>query len=456
VNLQSTERFDVIVVGLGPAGTAVLWHLAQKGFKVLGIEMRSRDRLWGKPCGDAIGAHHFDRAKLPKPPARVVKNKVKAIDIYAPGLRAKYRVHGEGYIIDRKGYGLLLLDDAISKGARVELGATALEPIVERGRVSGVVFRKGERVVQAKALVVVDATGMSQKIVRQLPNNIYLRDPIRSEDLNIAYREVVETGIEVDEHSVLRIYLDKDTAPGGYWWLFPEGKHLINLGLGVQGGRGYPHPSQLYYKFIRPAIDAKYKLGKGIASGAPVPTRRPANTLVGEGLIVIGDAGYTVNPLHGGGMGYSFYAAYLAAKAFEEAYDRADFSSKGLWSLNVEYMRSLGRKQAALDVFRRFLQELGNDDIAFAMERRILPEADVYDVSASGELKMSIVEKALVVIRGLRRPTLLLKLKTVAEYMSRVRECYDRYPDEPIKLSRWVREVEDLLTRFSHELKRGF
>ena len=385
----------------------------------------------------------------------MIKNPVKAIDVYAPGLVARYRVHGEGYVIDRRGYGVWLLDDAINRGAEVMLRALAVSAVVRDGRVRGVVVRAGGVSGVVEASVVVEATGMSQRLIRGLPPQVYRYEPVDPRDTNIAYREVAATEVEVEEPEVLRIYLDKDVAPGGYWWLFPEGRFEVNVGLGVQGGRGHPHPRLLYEGKLRPRIARAYGLRRISAAGAPVPTRRPADTLVGEGIVVVGDAGYTVNPLHGGGMGYSFYAARLAAEAIEEAYDRGDFSARGLWRLNVEYMRSLGGKQAALDVFRRFLQELTNDDIAFAMERKLIPEADVYDVSSTGRLKLSVVEKIVLAARGLGRPTLLLKLKTVSDYMDKVRELYKAYPEGPEGLARWADSVRRLFDEFERKIARG-
>ncbi len=438
-------KVDVAVAGLGPAGAVLLWHSARKGFKVLGVDQRGWNNLWGKPCGDAIGAHHFPQAGLPDPPSSVVRNKVTAIDIYSPSLRVRYRVTGEGYIVDRKGLGRLLVREALDHGAEVLLNASVVEPLVEEGRVTGFIVKTKEGKLLVKARYTVDATGVSRVLARRLPSGVYDGERLDPRDTNIAFREVLELEDAIEEPSILRIYLSKRVAPGGYWWFFPEGERKANVGLGVQGGRGYPHPQKLYLKYIRP----RYRVSRVIESaGAPVPTRRPAKTMVGEGFLVIGDAAYTVNPLHGGGMGYSFYSAYLASKAIEEAYNMGSTRARDLWSLNVNYMRSLGAKQASLDLFRMFLQELDDRDIEFGMEKRIIPETDVYDISSTGEVKLTVIDKALIVLRGLRRPTLLAKLKAVADYMSRTKELYRRYPEDPQQLNEWWSQVTNLIREF--------
>ncbi len=446
--------YDVVVAGLGPAGAVATWHLSRMGFRVVGIDFRSWKTLWGKPCGDAIGAHHLHEAGLPEPPSGIIKNRVTAIDIYSPGETTRYRVTGEGYIIDRRAFGEWLLREAADRGAELLLGAAVLAPIIEGGRVVGVKARVGDRTEEIRGKVVIEATGFSRAIRMRLPREWPVYEDIAPTDMEIGYREIIHyEDYEIEEPSVLRIYLDQEVAPGGYWWFFPESGSAANVGLGVQGGMGHPSPQELYRRLVsrHPLFSRKYSVVT--AAGAPLPTRRPSNTMVGPGVMVIGDAGYTVNPLHGGGMGYAFRSAYFAAKAFENAYNAGVFDEERLWGLNTEYMRAIGARQAALDIFRLFLQRLSNDDIRYGMEKRLIPEQDVYYTSTEGELKLSIVEKASIILRGLRRPSLLAKLKIVADYMKRARRLYLSYPEKPGELPRWIRSVEQLYSDYLSRLE---
>ncbi|KSW12320.1 dehydrogenase [Pyrodictium occultum] len=442
-------RYDAVIAGLGPAGSVALWHLARMGFRVAGFDMRDPSDVWGKPCGDAIGAHHPREAGLPEPPSHVVKNKVRAIDIYSPGETTRYRIYGEGYIIDRARFGKWLLDEASNKGAEVYFNARVLGPIISNGMVTGLRVKTENGVREVYANVVVEATGFSRAVRSRLPRDWPIYEDIDPKDTNIAYREIIEyEDYTIEEPDVIRIYIDQNIAPGGYWWYFPESSHGVNVGLGVQGGMGHPNPMTLYREKLlnHPLMRHRFRVVK--SAGAPLPTRRPSNTLAGPGILVVGDAGYTVNPVHGGGMGYAFRAAYYAALAYEEAYNANDFSERGLWGINRRYMRDLGAKQAALDIFRRFLQRLSNDEIRFGMEKRLVPEQDVYYTSSSGELRIPVVEKAMIVLRGLRRPSLLAKLKTVADYMKRIRQLYTEYPEEPSGLPSWIKKVNMLIEEY--------
>jgi len=55
----------------------------------------------------------------------------------------------------------------------------------------------------------------------------------------------------------------------------------------------------------------------------------------------------------------------------------------------------------------------------------------------------------------LRRPSLLLKLKNVAEYMNRVRTLYYGYPRSPAELPRWSQEVTNLLGEYKARVLKG-
>jgi flavin-dependent dehydrogenase len=52
-------KYDVIIVGAGPAGSTAAFFLAKKGFKVLFIDKHKFPRV--KPCGGGIPMAAFKR-----------------------------------------------------------------------------------------------------------------------------------------------------------------------------------------------------------------------------------------------------------------------------------------------------------------------------------------------------------------------------------------------------------
>ncbi|MEM3221125.1 MAG: geranylgeranyl hydrogenase, partial [Saccharolobus sp.] len=52
------------------------------------------------------------------------------------------------------------------------------------------------------------------------------------------------------------------------------------------------------------------------------------------------------------------------------------------------------------------------------------------------------------------KPSLLFKLKTVAEYMKKIKEVYTQYPSEPKELPLWKNKVDSILLDFNKALEK--
>lgn len=443
-------KYDVLIVGAGIAGASLAWHLAGKGLSILLIDSKPFTRFGDKPCGDAVSKAHFDDLGMPYPTGEQLENVIHGIKLYSPDKRTVWTVKGDGFELNSPAYVQRLTKEAMEKGVEVMDLTTAMKPIFEDGFVKGAVIynRRTNQTMTVEAKVTVDATGYSISLRNKLPKELPITEDIDDKDADIAYREVTLTRDDMEDYDYLKIYVTQQYSPGGYWWIFPKGKNKVNVGLGIQGGMGYPPVQSFYEKYLKdiaPEVDRQKLLVKG---GALVPTRRPLTTMVWNGIAAIGDSAFTVNPVHGGGKGSAMISAYCVSKSILSAFEKGDFSVQSLWDANLCYIEKYGAKQASLDLFRRFLQRLSDDDINFGMNKRVLKEEDIVEASTYGDLHMSAAEKAMRVLAGLSRPSLLFKLKTVADYMKRFKNLYYDYPKDPKEIMKWKARVEALTAEF--------
>ncbi|NPA85454.1 MAG: NAD(P)/FAD-dependent oxidoreductase [Crenarchaeota archaeon] len=442
--------YDAIVVGAGTTGLVAAKFLAEAGYRTLVVDLKDEKEVGDKVCGDAISKEYFEKIPIGYPPEEATEGRIAGAKLYSPDEQTVWTVPGEGYMLNRKKFGEWLYSLAKEAGAEFSFNTRALGPVVKDGKVVGVTVRKGGKVSTLRARLVVDASGVAHVVRRALPKGWPVAEPLDMKDTAVAYREIriIKEPLGDDEH--IRIYVSQEKAPGGYWWLFPyRGGRKVNLGLGVQGGVGHKDPMWYFHKYLAPRFPGEVLH----AGGGVVPTRRPLDTMVAHGFAAAGDAAYQVNPIHGGGIGSGMLGAYLLAKNAVRALEEEP-TEESLWKYNVDFMDAYGAKQAALDVFRLFLQSLSDDEINYGMRNKIIKEEDLLKASLEGELRISASDKLARVIKALGKPSLLAKLKVIADYMKEIKEMYKNYPQSPAEFEEWRKRVRELFESYKKELSR--
>ena len=100
----------------------------------------------------------------------------------------------------------------------------------------------------------------------------------------------------------------------GYFYIFPKGPHIANVGIGRfhgnQKGRT-PHLKNELDRVLRKEGLDKFKIHKKISSFTPSSS---VKKLLWENIILIGDAAALCSPLHGGGLDMACISGRIAAE----------------------------------------------------------------------------------------------------------------------------------------------
>ena len=443
------KKFDVVVVGAGTGGCMAAKTVADAGFEVCLIDRKRRENVGDKVCGDAIGKHHFDNLGLSYPVGEELEREMVGIKIYSPDGETVFNVEGEGlygFMVNRHLFGQRLLKIATDAGATFIESTQALKPIIKEHFVTGVLtknLKTGEEVTLSSQIVV-EASGLSAVLRTKLPPEIGIDTTILKEDVVVCYREIRKLKEQISDTKFCEIYLNPQFAPGGYSWVFPESETKVNVGLGVVTSGGSPNPKKQLYNYI---LSKQLFKDSSIVTGGggQVPTRRPLDCMIGNGVAIIGDAACQVNPIHGGGMGPSMTGGALAGKTIVEAMGNDDVSRSELWPYNASYMQSYGAKQAGLDVFRLFLQGLSDDDLNYGMKYRMITEKDFLKASMGEDVHLNLTEKTIRVLRGVKKLSFLKKLRETASLLKRMREHYQSYPTSPQDFGEWKKKTRHLV-----------
>jgi digeranylgeranylglycerophospholipid reductase len=329
------NKYDVLVIGGGPAGALAAKTAVEKGLSALIVEKRP---AIGAPvrCAEGIGQEGLQEFIDPDPrwiSAEMTGATVVAPDGFVMKLESELAGSKVGYVLDRKFFDRELVWKASEAGADVAVKSRAAAPIIENGFVKGAKIEYCGKISSVHAEVVIAADGVESKFSRWC--GVDTTVPVREIMSSVQY---VMTDIDIDEHSTV-FYLGNDVAPEGYLWVFPKGKRAANVGIGISGKKsGDGHRAKDYLdKFVKKTFPHG-KTIEYIPGGVSVC--RPLACTVADGLLITGDAARVVDPLTGGGIYNAMYTGKLAATVAADCIGKGDVSKKALMKYDKEWRAS--------------------------------------------------------------------------------------------------------------------
>jgi len=320
------DRYDVLVIGAGPAGSIAARTAAEKGLNVLLIEKRQEI---GDPVRCAEGVNKEYLKKHVEIDKRWICADLKASHIYAPdGTRIEMAEEisgGEvGYVLERKIFDRALAEQAANAGAEVRVKTRAIGLLIEDDFVKGARLMHLGKEYDVRAKIVIGADGVESKVGRWAGIDTCLK-PI---DIETCAQYLI-AGADIDQDHC-EFYIGSEIAPGGYVWIFPKGEGKANVGIGILGnrtGKFKPRPVDYLNKFVEKRFpDAK--IVEMVFGGVPVSGSIEKTSV--NGLMLVGDAARQSDPITGGGILNAMDAGKLAGEAAYEAISSGDVSLQKL------------------------------------------------------------------------------------------------------------------------------
>ncbi|TMK60361.1 MAG: geranylgeranyl reductase family protein [Actinobacteria bacterium] len=287
------ERFDVAVVGAGPAGSIVAYGVSRAGARVLLIDKARFPR--DKPCGGGLTLRAVK--ELPFPVDPVVEDIVTRVTC-----RLRY-----GRAFEREGRTALCL---MTQRRRLD------HYLVERAQEAGAQFRDGARVqVESDTRLTVDGTTIEVEslVGADGANGVTARTLGLGGEIvpGVALEGNVPYGVVERETYRGRMVIELAILPGGYGWIFPKGDH-INVGVGGWASEGPELRPRLRELCLVYGVDADAVTD---LRGHRLPLRRPGTKLARGRALLVGDAAGLVDPVSGDGVYEALVSARLAVEA---------------------------------------------------------------------------------------------------------------------------------------------
>jgi geranylgeranyl reductase family protein len=291
------ERFDVLVVGAGPAGSTAAHGLARAGASVLLADRARFPR--DKPCGG--GVTYRALRQLPVAIDPVVEDVVDRFVLRLGYRRSFERSSKEPLCLmtQRRRLDAHLAEQAAARGADFRDGVKVSDLALSK---NGVTARVDAQPVEARALI--GADGVNGVTARCLGFG-------SDYEHGVALEGNVQYGIVDPERYRGRLVLELGIIPGGYGWVFPKGDH-VNIGVG-----GWASEGPRLREHLRRLCSAHGVAASTLADlrGYRLPLRRPESPLAEGCAALVGDAAGLVDPLTGDGIYEALLSARLAATA---------------------------------------------------------------------------------------------------------------------------------------------
>ena len=291
-------KYDVIIVGAGPAGSSAAYYLAAAGRKVLVLEKETFPRY--KACAGGISIKALPLLDFDW--QGVVEAKPRTL-VFFYRSNQSFKVEWKEpmvYMVMRDRFDSLLADRAKKAGAEIKFGNPVEGVFIDPGSISV----KTKTGFSYRASYVLGADGANSRVARSL-------NLLKNRRFGTAVAVEIQHDGGSGNHQEIRV--DCGLVPKGICWQFPKtgqtstGACTFRQGVNIYDGID---------RFLtREGMEKKIILRKGHRLPADGGERK---RLTAYRAMLLGDAGGLVDPLTGEGIYYALKSGFLAARAIIE------------------------------------------------------------------------------------------------------------------------------------------
>jgi digeranylgeranylglycerophospholipid reductase len=452
--MEIKSKYDVVVVGGGPAGCFFAGRVAEAGVKVALIEKKKREQFGHGWCDD-VERGVFAEVGMDIPPQEEWDHQPAPMVAIAPDGSFRRKL-GSGDVIPvaMRPFVKRLADEAEQAGVDIIDAATAGDLEFGRQGPHTLSIKRNGKEYQVKAGLFVDASGINGVLRSQQGFEGRHDDKMTDADICTAYRGVIRP----DPHSLREFAARHD--------------YESNINYGVVAHRGSFSVEQILIDLDAGTLDVLFGFKKSYGSsakkeldryleqegfagekieggGGNIPIRQQLDTLVDHRFMIVGDAACQVISAHGSGVASSLIAAKSAAENAITALGKGKTSRSDLWDYNMEFQRGRGAMMAYYFASEQIIESFLPGDVAWLMGSGMVSKSD---------FENAVIAKRINPLSGLpsrlfafaKRPAFCAEFVHKVAVTASVLAHYKKYPSvsDVTALQRWQEKRDNLFCTF--------
>jgi 1H-pyrrole-2-carbonyl-[peptidyl-carrier protein] chlorinase len=330
--------YDVIIIGGGPAGSMLGSYLSMAGISNtifesaihprphVGESMVTATTRVFKEIGflEVMEREGFIRkyGAAWHPPSNTGEFAIEFGEFPQEGIDQDYTYH-----VDRRKFDLLLLKHAESLGTKIHQGVQVVKVLFENNRATGVRIRVAGEEIDLASKLVVDASGRSTLLGRQL--GLKLKDPIFDQYAVHAWFDNVKKGEGLTADFIHVYFLP---VKRGWVWQIPINEQITSVGV-VAEKEVFKQSKMEYEDYFQTHIQLSPDLAHAMQNARRINEFKAEGDysykmerLVGDGFLLIGDAARFVDPIFSSGVSVAAHSAKFSAEIIQHALEIGDVS----------------------------------------------------------------------------------------------------------------------------------
>jgi len=377
---QDPRKVDTLVIGGGPAGSAVSAILAEYGHRVLVLE---REKFPRYHIGESLIPFTYQPLErlglIPLMKSSAFQKKYSVVFISRSGkasepfyffTRYDRNSIAQTWQVLRSEFDQIFLDNARSKGAEVIEEIIVKELLREGDRVVGVRAQtKAGETVEFRAPITLDCSG--KEAFTSVRNGWRMKDPYLNKIAVWTYYKGSKREPDIDEGATTVAYVPEK----GWFWHIPQHNDMVSVGVVAEGKYltrdGVREPEQIFKREVKQNawIEDHLSVGEQVGPYYLISEySHHARHCGSEGLLLVGDAFAFLDPVFSSGVMLALKSGVLAGEEVHKAIVERDFSAQRF----ANYARFM---REGVENMRKLVYAFYNPDFSFKKVIEARPEA---------------------------------------------------------------------------------